>query len=233
MIDIRPFAQLGHADHGWLDARHHFSFAHYFDPNRMGWGRLRVWNDDTIAPNTGFDTHPHKDMEIITYVRRGAITHRDSLGNTGRTEAGDVQVMSAGTGIFHSEYNLEPIPTQIFQIWITPTEKGHKPSWATRRFPKQETTGQFTILASGYADDKGALPIHTEARVLGLTLQKGQRSHYTPAKGRMLYLVLASGSLLLNGQHVTTRSGAAISEEEAITLEALDDTEIVLVDTIP
>lgn len=231
MIDIRPFAQLGHADHGWLDARHHFSFAHYLDPERMGWGRLRVWNDDTIAPGMGFNTHPHRDMEIITYVRRGAITHRDSLGNTGRIEAGDVQVMSAGTGIFHSEHNQESIPTQIFQIWIIPTERGHEPSWATRRFPKQETRGQFTILASGYADDEGALPIHTEARVLGLTLQKGQQTHYRPARDRMLYLVPASGNLLVNGQHVTTRSGAAITREEAITLKALDNTEIVLVDT--
>ncbi|MPV99545.1 pirin family protein [Bombella apis] len=231
MIDIRPFDQLGHASHGWLDARHHFSFAHYLDHDRMGWGRLRVWNDDAIAPGTGFDTHPHRDMEIITYVRQGAITHRDSLGNTGRTEAGDVQVMSAGTGIFHSEYNNEPIPTQIFQIWIIPTDKGHGPSWATRHFPKGEQTGQFTVLASGHADDKDALPIHTDARVLGLSLQKGQQASYAFTPGRLGYLVPAKGTLLLNGQTITARSGAAIAGEDTITLEALEDSEIILVDT--
>ncbi len=125
MIDLRPFQSLGGANHGWLDAKHHFSFAEYHDPNRMGWGALRVWNDDTIAPGTGFPPHPHADMEIITYIRKGAITHRDHLGNIGRTEAGDVQVMSAGTGITHSEYNLEQEPTQIFQIWIRPSSRGH------------------------------------------------------------------------------------------------------------
>lgn len=234
MIDIRPFEKLGHANHGWLDARHHFSFAHYMDHDRMGWGRLRVWNDDTIAPGTGFDTHPHRNMEIITYVRQGAITHRDSLGNMGRTEAGDVQVMSAGTGIFHSEHNHEDIPTRIFQIWITPTRGGHAPSWGTRHFPKTGQTGDFTILASGYEEDTEALPIHTEARVLGLTLQRGEKAQYSLGRDRLGYLVPATGSLLLNGQTVSTRSGAAIAHEDTITLEALDDgTEIVLVDTAP
>lgn len=233
MIEIRPFDQLGHANHGWLDARHHFSFAHYMDPHRMNWGRLRVLNDDTIAPGTGFGTHPHRDMEIITYVRQGAITHKDSLGNSGRTEAGDVQVMSAGTGIFHSEYNHESIPTQIFQIWIIPTEGGHKPSWGTRHFPKDGQTGQFTVLASGYAEDGDALPIHTAARVLGLTLQKSQKTEYPLGKDRHGYLVPATGSLLLNGKTVTTRSGAAIAQEDSLSLEALEDTEIVLVDTAP
>lgn len=234
MIDIRPFEHLGHAEHGWLDARHHFSFAHYLDHERMGWGPLRVWNDDTIAPGTGFDTHPHRDMEIITYVCQGAITHRDSLGNTGRTGAGDVQVMSAGTGIFHSEHNLESIPTQIFQIWIIPTETGHSPSWATRRFPGKSQTGQFTILASGHPEDEGALPLHAKARVLGLTMRKGQKTGYRPGKERMGYLVPAAGTLLLNGQTVTARSGAAIAKEDSLFLEALDDnTEIVLVDMVP
>ena len=124
MIELRPFTTLGAANHGWLDAHHHFSFAEYHEPARMGWGALRVWNDDTIAPGTGFPTHPHRDMEIVTYVRTGAITHRDSLGNEGRTEAGDVQVMSAGTGIRHSEYNLEDVDTTLFQIWIMPDRDG-------------------------------------------------------------------------------------------------------------
>lgn len=124
MIEIRPFDRLGHADHGWLDARHHFSFASYHDPARMHWGALRVWNDDMIAPNTGFGTHPHRDMEIITYVREGAITHQDSLGNTGRTEAGDVQVMSAGTGIRHSEYNRDNVPRGFSRSGSCPTARG-------------------------------------------------------------------------------------------------------------
>src|SRR6267142_3868513 len=121
MIERRTFESLGGANHGWLDAKHHFSFAEYYDPKRMGWGALRVWNDDTIAADTGFPAHPHADMEIITYVREGAITHQDNQGNKGRTEAGDVQVMSAGSGIRHSEYNLESSKTKIFQIWIEPT----------------------------------------------------------------------------------------------------------------
>ncbi|CAE6926912.1 Pirin domain-containing protein [Pseudomonas marincola] len=138
MIEVRPFEQLGGANHGWLAARHHFSFAEYYDPKRMAWGQLRVWNDDEIAPQTGFPPHPHRDMEIITYVRKGAITHQDNLGNKGRTEAGDVQVMSAGTGITHSEYNLEDETTQIFQIWIMPNQFNSAPSWGAKPFPKAE-----------------------------------------------------------------------------------------------
>ena len=143
MIELRPFNKLGGADHGWLKAKHHFSFASYYDPGNMGHGALRVWNDDEIAPNTGFPAHPHANMEIITYVREGAITHQDSLGNKGRTEAGDVQVMSAGTGIRHSEYNLEPTPTKIFQIWIEPTTEGGQPTWGAKPFPKSDRSGKL------------------------------------------------------------------------------------------
>src|SRR3546814_4032444 len=171
MIDIRRFETLGAADHGWLDAHHHFSFASYYDPARMGWGRLRVWNDDRIAPHTGFPPHPHADMEIITYVREGAITHKDSQGNEGRTPAGDVQVMSAGTGIRHAEYNLEPGTTRIFQIWILPDRRGEKPSWGAKPFPKGDRAGRFVTLASGFAEAAEALPIRTDARVAGGTLQ--------------------------------------------------------------
>ena len=136
MIELRPFNSLGAADHGWLDAHHHFSFADYHDPGRTNWGRLRVWNDDTIAPKTGFPAHPHRDMEIITYVRKGAITHKDSLGNEGRTGAGDVQVMSAGSGIQHAEYNLEDEETTLFQIWVLPDSRGGEPSWGARPSPR-------------------------------------------------------------------------------------------------
>ena len=164
MIDKRPFARLGGADHGWLKARHHFSFASYHDPDNMGWGPIRVWNDDEIAPNSGFPPHPHADMEIVTYVRTGAITHQDSLGNKGRTEAGDVQVMSAGSGIRHAEYNVENEDTTLFQIWIEPTDRGGKPSWGARPFPKDDRAGKFVTLASGLPGDDDALPIRTNAR---------------------------------------------------------------------
>ena len=145
MIELRPFDSLGAANHGWLDAHHHFSFAGYHDPSRVHWGALRVWNDDIIAAKSGFPAHPHSDMEIITYVRSGAITHRDSMGNEGRTEAGDVQVMSAGTGVQHSEYNLEDEDTSIFQIWIIPEERGGDPEWGARPFPKTDRAGGFVL----------------------------------------------------------------------------------------
>src|SRR5437870_11479308 len=132
MIELRPFNQLCSADHGWLKAKHHFSFGSHYDPDNMGHGSLRVWNDDEIAPNSGFPSHPHANMEIITYVREGAVTHKDSLGNEGRTEAGDVQVMSAGAGIRHAEYNLEQQPTRIFQIWITPSSKDVSSAWGAQ-----------------------------------------------------------------------------------------------------
>src|SRR5580692_9451014 len=195
MIELRPFARLGGGDHGWLKTKHHFSFADYRDPERMRWGALRVWNDDEIAPETGFPPHPHADMEIITYVRQGAITHQDSLGNKGRTEAGDVQVMSAGTGIRHSEYNLEPGATRIFQIWILPTSRGKAPSWGAKPFPKGDRSGHFVTLASGDPDDGDALPIRADARVLGATLKAGEAAEYRLAEGRHLYLVPAVGSV--------------------------------------
>ena len=162
MIELRPFAKLGGADHGWLKAKHHFSFASHYDPNNMGHGALRVWNDDEIAPNTGFPAHPHANMEIITYVREGAITHQDSLGNKGRTEAGDVQVMSAGSGIRHSEYNLEPTQTRIFQIWIEPTARGGQPTWGSKPFPKADRSGKLITIASGIEGDADALPIRND-----------------------------------------------------------------------
>src|SRR5690348_8423641 len=193
VLERRPFDRLGGADHGWLNAKHHFSFASYHDANRMGWGALRVWNDDTIAPQTGFPPHPHADMEIITYVREGAITHQDSLGNTGRTEAGDVQVMSAGTGIRHAEYNREAEPTKLFQIWIIPDRRGGAPAWDTRPFPKGDRAGRFVTLASGFAEDAEALPIRTSARVLGATLKAGQTAEYRLDAGRHAYLVPAAG----------------------------------------
>ena len=231
MIERRPFAALGGADHGWLKAKHHFSFARYYDPERLGHGALRVWNDDEIAPHTGFPPHPHADMEIVTYVRTGAITHEDSMGNTGRTEAGDVQVMSAGAGLHHAEYNREPITTTLFQIWIEPGAHGGTPSWGAKPFPKADRSGRLVPLASGFAGDAGALPIRAQARVLGATLKSGDRVAYAPGTDRHLYLVPAKGSVEVNGVRIDARDGAAISGESALTIKALEDSEIVLVDT--
>lgn len=229
-VERRPFNSLGHADHGWLNARHHFSFADYYDPKRMSWGSIRVWNDDEIAPKTGFPPHPHANMEIITYVREGAITHKDSLGNEGRTEAGDVQVMSAGSGIRHSEYNLEPSTTRIFQIWIQPTRQGAAPTWGARPFPKADRAGRFVTLASGLADDDEALPIRTDARVAGATLKAGETTEYPLGAGRHAYLVLAAGAVEVNGVRLDARDGAAVRDEQVLRITALEDAEVVLVD---
>lgn len=228
MIDIRKFETLGHADHGWLDARHHFSFANYYDPNRLGWGNIRVWNDDRIAPRSGFPPHPHRDMEIVTYVRTGAITHQDSLGNKGRTEAGDVQVMSAGSGVTHSEFNLEDDETTLFQIWILTDQPGARPGWGAKPFPKEARDGQFQLLASGDAADD-ALTIYADAKVLGATIKSGGSLTYEPDPTRHLYLV-PSGRIRVNGEEAGPRDGIAITGEERITIEAGEDAELVLVD---
>jgi hypothetical protein len=230
MIDLRPFDKLAAADHGWLKAKHHFSFGSHYDPANMGHGALRVWNDDEIAPNTGFPAHPHANMEIITYVREGAITHQDNLGNRGRTEAGDVQVMSAGSGIRHAEYNLEPKLTKIFQIWIEPTTEGGQPTWGAKPFPKSDRSGNFVTIASGFADDKDALPIRAEARVLATTLKAGESAQYAPGKARNLYLVPAAGRVEINGIRVNARDGVAIRDEAQLKITALEDSELVLVD---
>jgi redox-sensitive bicupin YhaK (pirin superfamily) len=230
MIELRPFESLGGDNHGWLDAKHHFSFANYHDPKRLHWGSLRVWNDDTIQPKSGFPAHPHRDMEIITYVRKGAITHQDNLGNEGRTEAGDVQVMSAGSGIAHAEYNMEDEVTQLFQIWILPDESGGQPSWGAKPFPKDGRAGQFVTLASGMANDNDALPIRTNARVAGATIKAGETLRYALGEGRSAYLVPATGKIEVNGVEAKARDGLAIRDEAEIAVTAIEDSEVVLVD---
>lgn len=235
MIEHRPFESLGHANHGWLNARHHFSFANYYDPQRTQWGSIRVWNDDEIGPQSGFAPHPHDNMEIITYVRKGAITHKDSLGNQGRTEAGDVQVMSAGTGIRHSEYNHETITTELFQIWVIPDRQGHPPSWGAKPFPKSDRSGSFVPLASGFEADQESLKINTPARLLGATLLKGQEQDYIPVPSlggvsRHIYVVVASGRIKLGDLILNQRDGAAIKDEALLSFEALEDSEIILLD---
>ena len=233
MIDIRPFYTLGHADHGWLDARHHFSFAGYHDPDRMGWGAIRVWNDDTIAAQSGFPPHPHSDMEIVTYVREGAITHEDSLGNKGRTPAGDVQVMSAGSGIRHSEFNLEDTATRIFQIWIVPQSRGGQPRWGQRAFPAAKRQGGFDLLAAGPQERDDALYIRADARVLAATIPAGESVTYAAEPERHQYLVALRGSIEVNGRRADERDGVAITGERTIEVAALDDeVEVILVDSL-
>ncbi len=229
MIELRPFDGLGHFENDWLNARHHFSFGHYHDPRRMGLGSLRVWNDDTIRPGTGFDRHGHRDMEIITYVRKGAITHRDHLGNEGRTLAGDVQVMSAGKGILHEEHNLEEGETQIFQIWIEPAVIGVKPRWETRSFPKETRSG-LVPLASGRTGDAGGLAIHQNAAILAATLQPGESVTHLLSEGRGAYLVAASGAFTVNGQPVAARDGLAASGQQSLEIEASEATELLIAD---
>jgi len=228
MIDIRKFDSLGHADHGWLDARHHFSFADYHDPARMSWGAIRVWNDDQIAPRSGFPPHPHRDMEIVTYVRAGAITHQDSLGNTGRTGAGDVQVMSAGSGVVHSEYNLEDEQTTLFQIWIQTDKPGAPPGWGAKPFPRDSREGALQLLASGDPKDD-ALTINADARVFGATVKAGESIAIEADSTRHLYLV-PSGRVRVNGVEAAPRDGVAITGEQRIEIAAEDDSELVLVD---
>nr|WP_202391632.1 pirin family protein [Pontixanthobacter luteolus] len=220
---------MGAANHGWLDAHHHFSFASYHDPERVHWGALRVWNDDKIQAGTGFPAHPHNDMEIITYVRTGAITHTDSMGNEGRTKAGDVQVMSAGSGVRHSEFNREDEDTTLFQIWIIPDERGGEPYWGAAQFPKGDRSGKFVALASGRGGDD-ALPIRANARVLGATVKAGESVTYDASADRHLYLVPATGKIQIEDVEANARDGIAITQKDSITITALEDSELVLVD---
>ncbi|MCA8899809.1 MAG: pirin family protein [Hyphomonas sp.] len=231
MIQLRPFDKLGRFQNDWLDANYHFSFSGYHDPYRMGEGALRVWNDDTIQPNTGFPPHGHQSMEIITYVRTGAITHKDSMGNSSRTEAGDVQVMSAGSGVQHSEWNAETEATTLFQIWILPRTAGGKPGWGAMKFPKGDRSGKWAVFASG--DGEGdSLPINQDARVMGANLKAGEELTYEVTAGRHGYLVLAAGSVELNGERLNARDGAAMTGAESLVLKGIEDAEIVFVDTV-
>ena len=225
MIEHRPFDSLHAEERDWLQARHHILV------NRPdSWGALCAWNDDEIAPNSGFPSHGHANMEIITYVRDGMITHRDNLGNTGQIPAGAVQVMSAGTGIRHAEYNLGRTPARLFQIWIEPDRPGGAPAWGTKSFPKIDRAGQLVVLASGFEQDVDALPIRSRARVLGAILRAGEHLDYSFETGRRGYLVATRGSLEVNGMPLSARDGAAIKDVASLDLKALQDVELVLVD---
>lgn len=230
MLQVRSSSTLDGGDYGWLRARHHFVVSQDGNPANAALGPLVVWNDDEIAPGTGFGAHPHADMEIISYVREGAITHQDSLGNVGRTEAGDVQAMSAGTGIRHSERNLDADPLRLFQIWLLPRVKGGTPAWGTRRFPKADRANQLVVLASGWPDDRDALPIRTDARVLGATLLARARVERDLGGLRHAYVAPARGVVEVNGQRLAVGDGLAAIDERRLELVAREDAEVVLVE---
>jgi hypothetical protein len=228
VIERRPFDNLSSEDIGWLKAKRHFSFDGRDAP--AGFGALRIWNDDEIAPDTGFPPHAHANMEIITYVREGVVTHRDSLGNEGQMRTGDVQVMSTGTGIRHAEYNIDPMPALIFQIWITPDRQGEAPTWGSQPFPKSNRSGRFVTFASGFKRDTDALPIRARARVLGARLRVGQSVDYTFDERRRAYLVPSSGIVEVNGVRIHPRDGAAILDVPLARITAIEEADVVMVD---
>jgi redox-sensitive bicupin YhaK (pirin superfamily) len=230
MIEHRPFAALAGTEGGWLTAKMHFAFAGMGRPEHRPLGSLRVLNDDEFAPYSGFPLHPHQNVEIVTYVRDGAITHEDSLGHQGRTTAGDVQIMSAGTGIRHSEFNAESTTTRLFQIWLEPRTQGGEPRWNSRRFPRADRGGRLVTLASGDTADTDALFINADARVLGATMQAGETIVQNLAEGRRIYLVSTTGQVDLNGLRLAPRDGAAITEESKLIISAIDKTEVVVIE---
>ena len=230
MFEHRPYARLGGDHLGWLDTKHHFSFGSYHDPQRMGWGTLRVWNDDTIAPHTGFGPHPHRDMEIITYVREGAISHRDNLGHSGKTVAGDVQVMSAGTGIVHAEHNDEDVPTKIFQIWIMPNQPNLAPRWESRPLGGAGARNQWVVLASANPTETQTMRLNADARLLALTLEAGHTAHGELQATRRAYLVVARGQVTVAGHRLQPGDGLAVHEEHALTVTATSTSELLMVD---
>lgn len=232
MIEVTAFEDFGHQDHGWLKACHHFSFANYYDPGRMGFGVLRVWNDDLIQGGTGFPTHPHKDMEIITYVRSGAVSHEDSLGNAGSTQAGQVQVMSAGTGIHHSEENAGEDDLTLFQIWIEPDAPGHAPRWDTRTFDRTGVGNGFQDLVSGRGgrEHEGQLFIHQDVALKAAIMAVGEQAAIELEPGRSAYVAVARGEIEINGVRVAERGSAEITGETSLQITALSDAEVVMMD---
>lgn len=230
MLQHRPLAEIGAIDLGWLKAKHHFAIGEHGNPAHRAVGNLFVLNDDEIAAGNGFPLHGHADIEIISYVRDGVVTHEDSLGNKGHTRAGDVQVMSAGTGIRHAEYNEQGVPARMFQIWLRPREKGGRPRWDTRAFPKADRAGTFVPLASGY-DAPDTLPLRADAEIHGALVNAGASVTFDFPAGHSGYLVPATGAIFVGGNHVAAREGLAITDETSITIEAVEDTELVLIVT--
>lgn len=226
MIKIHPYNSLGHADYGWLKPRYHFSFGDYYNPKRLGFGALRVINDDSIKAGFGFDTHPHKNMEIITYVRSGAITHRDSQGNEGHTKAGDVQAMSAGTGIFHSEFNLENKDTTLYQIWITPAKPHAKPRWGAHKFPQEFAEESLPLLVSG--DGAAPLQIYQDARIYGGQI-KGKNTINQKIKYQA-YILISKGEIIIENKHLKQGDGAEVTGQKQVEITAVTDAEVIVID---
>lgn len=233
MIKHYPFQQIGKANHGWLKANHHFSFANYYNPRRMGFGSLRVVNDDWVAPGTGFPAHPHKNMEIITFVRSGAVTHKDNQGNQGEIQAGEVQVMSAGKGIIHSEYNLTKQPLTLFQIWIESDKHNIKPRWDSKVLPKNANKNALPLLVSGYTGEQDdALFINQDARIFGGKVKKGAQFSHTITN--QAYVLASSGEfeIIANQQavHMKKGDGAEVTKQKEMIIKALTDAEIIVID---
>jgi redox-sensitive bicupin YhaK (pirin superfamily) len=231
MLQLRALDTLGGGDHDWLRARHHFAVDSQGNPAHARLGNLVVWNDDELAPHSGFPMHRHRDMEIVTYVREGVLNHEDSSGGRGEIRAGNVQAITAGRGIRHSEYNDTDARLRIFQIWLLPRRLGLDPSWGTRPIADMQRAGRLVPLASGFPDDQGALRIEADARVLGATVEAGQRIAYPLPSTRYGYLVPVRGSVMVNDQPVGERDGIAIAGEPGIAITAIEPAEIILVDT--
>ncbi|ANB76216.1 pirin family protein [Paraburkholderia phytofirmans] len=230
MLAHRRWESLDRAERNWLRAKYHFAVSADGNPEHGALGPLIVWNDDEIAAGSGFPMHGHRDVEIITYVRQGLLGHRDTVGSDGTIQAGDVQVMSAGTGIRHTEFNKGEVPLKVYQIWLLPREAGGEPAWDTKPFPKVDRSGRFVVLASGFAGDEEALPIRADARVLGAMLKAGESVRHELGPSRRAYLVVASGRIELNGEPVGPLDGVAITKVAAAQISALEDSELVMVD---
>lgn len=233
MINIRKLKDLGKGDHGWLKSNFHFSFADYYNRHNMNFGQLRVINDDLISPHMGFDTHPHENMEIITYVRQGALSHKDNMGNKGVTKAGDVQVMSAGSGTLHSEYNNTDEQVTLYQIWILPNKKNVEPRWDQAKFPDKPVKSELPLLVSGRSQDagKGALFIHQDAAIYGGKIEKG--TSLSNKIKHQAYILISEGEVEIEGRKLSKGDGAEITQQPSVKIKALSDAEILLLDVPP
>jgi redox-sensitive bicupin YhaK (pirin superfamily) len=230
MIQVRKSNERGHADHGWLDSHHTFSFADYYDPAAMGFRALRVINEDRVAPAQGFGTHGHRDMEILSYVLDGGLAHKDSSGGGGVIRPGDVQRMSAGTGVMHSEFNASRTdPVHFLQIWLVPDRRGIAPGYEQKTFPPEQRQGQLRLIASPDAAD-GSLKIHQDARVYTTLLGKGDSVTHALAPGRHAWVQVARGKIRLGDVTLSAGDGAAISEESSLRLTADEPSEVLLFD---
>ncbi|MBD2088429.1 pirin family protein [Microcoleus sp. FACHB-1515] len=230
MITIRPSSDRGHANFGWLDSHHTFSFASYYDPAHMGFRALRVINEDRVAPGRGFDTHPHRDMEIISYVLSGSLAHRDSLGNTATITANEVQRITAGTGIAHSEFNpSETDPVHFLQIWILPEERNLQPSYAEAQFPIETRQSQWRLLASRSPIEQ-AVKINQDVDLYAAVLNSGESLEFALRPDRHAWVQVTQGKISLNGRSLEAGDGAAISHEQLLTFAAQADAEVLLFD---